>query len=58
MRFLKTILAALALAFSTTAPAADDAALFSNPTAGTTYYIAVRAYTAYSGVNLKATKTP
>jgi len=29
-----------------------------NPTAGTTYYIAVRAYSAFSGVNLKATRTP
>ena len=31
---------------------------FNNPAAGTTYYIAVRAYSAYSGVNLRATKTP
>ncbi|MGN6150608.1 MAG: M4 family metallopeptidase [Lysobacteraceae bacterium] len=29
-----------------------------SPTAGTTYYWNVRAYSAYSGVNLKATKTP
>lgn len=29
-----------------------------NPAAGSTYYIAVRAYSAYSGVNLKATRTP
>jgi hypothetical protein len=29
-----------------------------NPTAGTTYYIGVRAYTAYSGVNMKATRSP
>ncbi len=29
-----------------------------NPTAGSVYYINVRAYTAYSGVNLKATRTP
>ncbi len=29
-----------------------------NPTAGSVYYINVRAYAAYSGVNLKATKTP
>ncbi len=29
-----------------------------NPAAGSTYYINVRAYTAYSGVNLKATRTP
>jgi pseudolysin/vibriolysin len=29
-----------------------------NPTAGTTYYWNVRAYSAYSGVALKATKTP
>ena len=31
---------------------------FNNPTAGSVYYINVRAYTAYSGVNLKATRTP
>jgi pseudolysin/vibriolysin len=31
---------------------------FTNPTAGSTYYIAVRAYAAYSGVTLKATRTP
>jgi len=29
-----------------------------NPTAGTTYYIGVRAYTAYSGVSMKATRSP
>jgi vibriolysin len=29
-----------------------------NPVAGTTYYIGVRAYSSYSGVNLKATTTP
>jgi len=29
-----------------------------NPVAGTTYYIAVRAYTSYSGVTMKATRTP
>ncbi len=29
-----------------------------NPVAGTTYYIAVRAYSSYSGVNMKATRTP
>lgn len=29
-----------------------------NPAAGSTYYINVRAYRAYSGVNLKATRTP
>ncbi len=29
-----------------------------NPTAGSVYYVNVRAYTAYSGVNLKATRTP
>ena len=29
-----------------------------NPTAGTTYYWNVRAYSAFSGINLKATKTP
>jgi len=31
---------------------------FNNPTAGSVYYINVRAYRAYSGVNLKATRTP
>jgi vibriolysin len=31
---------------------------FNNPTAGSVYYINVRAYSAYSGVNLKATRTP
>ena len=31
---------------------------FNNPTAGSTYYFNVRAYSAYSGVNLKATRTP
>ncbi len=30
----------------------------SNPAAGSTYYIGVRAYAAFSGVNLKATRTP
>ena len=29
-----------------------------NPTAGTTYYIGVRAYSAFSGVNMKATRSP
>ena len=29
-----------------------------SPVAGTTYYMNVRAYSAFSGVNLKATKTP
>lgn len=29
-----------------------------NPVAGTTYYIAVRAYSSYSGVTMKATRTP
>ncbi|MBX3714269.1 MAG: trypsin-like serine protease [Lysobacter sp.] len=29
-----------------------------NPTAGTTYYIGVRAYSSYSGVNMKATRSP
>jgi hypothetical protein len=29
-----------------------------NPTAGSTYYIGVRAYSSYSGVNMKATRTP
>ena len=29
-----------------------------SPTVGTTYYWNVRAYSAYSGVNLKATKSP
>jgi secreted trypsin-like serine protease len=29
-----------------------------NPVAGTTYYIGVRAYSSFSGVNMKATRTP
>ena len=29
-----------------------------NPVAGTTYFIGVRAYSSYSGVNMKATRTP
>ena len=29
-----------------------------NPTAGTTYYIGVHAYSSFSGVNMKATRTP
>ena len=29
-----------------------------NPVAGSTYYIAVRAYSSYSGVTMKATRTP
>ena len=31
---------------------------FNNPAAGSVYYINVRAYSAYSGVNPKATRTP
>ncbi len=31
---------------------------FTNPTAGSVYYVNVRAYSAYSGVTLKATRTP
>ena len=31
---------------------------FTNPTAGSVYYVNVRAYAAYSGVTLKATRTP
>jgi vibriolysin len=31
---------------------------FTNPTAGSVYYANVRAYSAYSGVTLKATRTP
>jgi Bacterial pre-peptidase C-terminal domain len=31
---------------------------FNNPTAGSVYYANVRAYSAYSGVTLKATRTP
>ena len=31
---------------------------FTNPTAGSVYYIKVRAYSTFSGVNLKGTKTP
>ncbi|MCY7355185.1 MAG: S8 family serine peptidase, partial [Lysobacter sp.] len=36
----------------------SETCTFNNPTAGSTYYINVRAYSAYSGVNLKATRTP
>ncbi|TXI51349.1 MAG: hypothetical protein E6Q50_01330 [Lysobacter sp.] len=36
----------------------NETCTFNNPTAGSVYYINVRAYTAYSGVNLKATRTP
>ena len=36
----------------------NETCTIANPTAGTTYYWNVRAYSAYSGVNLKATKTP
>jgi vibriolysin len=36
----------------------NETCTFNNPTAGSTYYINVRAYSAYSGVNLKATRTP
>ncbi|MEO6365820.1 MAG: M4 family metallopeptidase [Luteimonas sp.] len=36
----------------------NETCTFNNPTAGSTYYINVRAYTSYSGVNLKATRTP
>ena len=31
---------------------------FANPTSGSTYYIRVRAYSTFSGVNLKATRSP
>ncbi|WP_226470334.1 M4 family metallopeptidase [Luteimonas panaciterrae] len=31
---------------------------FNNPTSGSTYYIRVRGYTAASGINLKATRSP
>jgi vibriolysin len=36
----------------------NETCTFTNPAAGSVYYINVRAYAAYSGVNLKATKTP
>ncbi len=36
----------------------NETCTFNNPVAGSTYYINVRAYRAYSGVNLKATRTP
>jgi Zn-dependent metalloprotease len=36
----------------------NETCTIANPTAGTTYYWNVRAYAAYSGVNLKTTKTP
>jgi serine protease len=35
-----------------------ESCTINNPTAGTTYYIGVRAYSTYSGVNMKATRTP
>ena len=35
-----------------------ETSTINNPTAGTTYYIGVRAYSAYSGVNMKATRSP
>ena len=31
---------------------------FNNPTAGSVYYVNVRAYSSFSGVTLKATRTP
>ena len=36
----------------------NETCTFNNPTAGGTYYFNVRAYSSYSGVNLKATRTP
>ncbi len=36
----------------------NETCTISNPTAGSTYYIKVRAYAAFSGVTLKATRTP
>jgi vibriolysin len=36
----------------------NETCTINNPAAGSTYYINVRAYRAYSGVNLKATRTP
>ncbi len=36
----------------------NETCTFNNPAAGSTYYINVRAYSSYSGVNLKATRTP
>ena len=36
----------------------NETCTFTNPTSGSTYYINVRAYRSYSGVNLKATRTP
>lgn len=36
----------------------NETCTINNPTAGSTYYIAVRAYSTFSGVNLKATRTP
>ena len=36
----------------------NETCTFNNPTAGSVYYVNVRAYSAYSGVTLKATRTP
>jgi serine protease len=36
----------------------NETCTFNNPTAGTVYYINVRAYSSYSGVNLKAVTNP
>ena len=36
----------------------NETCTISNPTAGSTYYIKVYAYATYSGVTLKATRTP
>ncbi|MCL1634417.1 M4 family metallopeptidase [Luteimonas sp. SX5] len=36
----------------------NETCTFNSPIAGSTYYIRVRAYSSYSGVNLKATRSP
>ena len=36
----------------------SETCTFNNPISGSTYYIRVRAYSSYSGVNLKATRSP
>ena len=37
---------------------ANETCTINNPAAGSTYFFHVRAYSTFSGVNLKATRTP
>ena len=39
-------------------PGNTETCTINNPVAGTTYYIGVRAYSSFSGVNMKATRSP